>query len=143
MATTYAAKATSGQNTIPPTVMSAAFARGKVRAYTDTITFAAQADGDDIVLFGSKIPKGSVFLGGVTTASATAGATATLAVGITGSTGKYRAAATHTSTAPTLFGVHAAHGVASTADEQILVTIAAAALPGSGTLTVTMFFAEE
>lgn len=140
--TTYAARATSGQNTIPPAVMSAAFTRGKVRAYTDTITFASQAD-DDIVLFGSKIPKGSVFLGGVTTASATAGSTATLAIGITGSTGKYRAAATHTSTAPTLFGVHAAHGVASTADEQILVTIAAAALPSSGTLTVTMFFAEE
>lgn len=143
MPTTFAARATSGQNTIPPATMSAAFNRGKVRVYTDTITFASQADGDDIVLFGSRVPKGSVFLGGMTTASATAGSTATLAIGITGATGKYRAAATHTTTAPTLFGVHAAHGVASTADEQILVTIAAAALPSSGTLTVTMYFAEE
>jgi hypothetical protein len=143
MSFSFAARATDGQNTIPPAVMSAAFTRGKVRAYTDTITFASQADGSTVVLFGSRVPKGSVFLGGVTSASATAGATATLAIGISGATGKYRAAAVHTSTAPTLFGVHAAHGVASTADEQVTVTVAAAALPASGTLTVTMFFAEE
>lgn len=143
MSTTFAARATDGQNTVPPVITSAAFTRGKVRAYTDTITFAEQAEGSTIVLFGQRIPKGSVFLGAVTTASATAGGTATLAFGIAGATGKYRAAAVHTTTAPTLFGVHAAHGAATTIDEQVAVTTAAAALPASGTLTVTMLFAEE
>jgi hypothetical protein len=58
----------------------------------------------------------------------------TLAVGIAGTTGKYRAAATVTASvsAPVLLGT----SVTLPANEPILVTIAAATMPASGTVTI-------
>jgi hypothetical protein len=58
----------------------------------------------------------------------------TLAVGIAGTTGKYRAAATVTASisAPVLLGT----SVTLPANEPILVTIAAATRPASGTVTI-------
>ena len=76
---------------------------------------------------------------GVTQASATLGSSATVAIGITGATGKYRAAATHTSTAPVVFGLQAA-SVTLAAGEEIFITIASAALPSSGTFVVDLYF---
>lgn len=66
-------------------------------------------------------------------ASATLGSS-TLAVGIGGTTGKYRAGAvlTANASAPVLLGT----SVALTADEAILVTIGAASLPASGWVEV-------
>ena len=88
-----------------------------------------------------KVPAGSVFAFGMINASATFGGTATIAIGIAGATGKYRAAATHTATVPTLFGLYsAADDSALAAEETILLTIAAAALPGSGSAVVDMYF---
>ena len=69
------------------------------------------------------------------------GGTATVAIGISGATGKYRTAAIFTAAAPTLFGNStAADDDALTAEETVLLTIAAASLPGSGTAYVDLYF---
>lgn len=111
--------------------------QGKYLPIKATVTYGGQASGDIINLV--KAPAGYVFDHGYHTADTSSGS-ATLAYGITGSTGKYRAAATFTATdTPTLFGVVA--GMAELdADETIIATIAAHALPAAGTLIVTFVF---
>lgn len=139
MATTTYSTDGAGYGTTPPTKVNGGLIGGRLRRYRASIAFAAQASGDDIVLF--KVPAGSVFAFGMINASATFGGTATIAIGIAGATGKYRAAATHTATVPTLFGLYsAADDSALAAEETILLTIAAAALPGSGSAVVDMYF---
>jgi len=72
----------------------------------------------------------------------TLGASATVAIGITGTTGKYRAAAVKTSVVPEVFGPSA--GMATlAADEEIFITIGAASLPSSGTLVVDLYFSNS
>jgi hypothetical protein len=101
-------------------------------------------------------PKGIVPLGGYIWASADQGASATFAVGITGTTGKYLAATVlhsamvggpsggfsfSTANGLFLFGDTNAAGMQHarlTADETILVTIASAS-PAAGSLFLTMF----
>ena len=108
---------------------------GRVRAHTEIITMASQATSNTIPL--AKVDKGQAFLLGVHHASATLGSS-TVAVGITGSTAKYKAAGTFTSTdTPTLWGKTATIGVKLTAAELVILTIGAAALPSSGTYVVT------
>jgi len=64
-----------------------------------------------------------------------------VAIGIAGATGKYRAGAVFTAAAPTLFGVStAADDDALTAEETVLLTVGVAALPGSGTGYVDLYF---
>lgn len=138
MATTYSTDG-AGYGTTPPTKVNGGLVGGRLRRYRASITFAAQASGDDIVLF--KVPAGSVFAFGMINASATFGASATIAIGISGNTGKYRTAATHTATVPTLFGLYtAADDSATTAEETVLLTVGTAALPGSGSAVVDMYF---
>ena len=73
--------------------------------------------------------------------SASAGGTATLAFGISGSTGKYRAAATLTTTDSWVsVGLNAAMGVELAAAEQIIMTVGAAALPSSGRMVVLFVY---
>jgi hypothetical protein len=123
---------------------------GRMRRYRAVVTLASQAAGT--VDLGMRIPPGHVFAFGVLTGDTSLGSS-TVAIGITGATGKYRAAATHTATVPTLFGVTAA--VAATThtssevgssplgegtNEDIIATVAAAALPASGTLVIDMYF---
>lgn len=129
---------------------------GRLRRFRGIVTLASQAAGT--VSFtnpsgGIRIPPGHTFAYGVLNSSVSLGTT-TLAIGISGSTGKYRAAATFTATdTPTMFGVNAA--VASTSetsgtigsapkgtgtDEDIVLTTAVAALPASGTLVVDLYF---
>ena len=108
----------------------------RVRLRRATITMAAQATNDTIVLCDGK--RGEVFAYGVINVSATAGSS-TIEIGTSADTDKYRAAATKTSTAPELFGI-AGSQVAITADEKIIATIKAAALPASGTLVIDMYF---
>lgn len=97
-----------------------------------TFTMAAQTTSD--TLEGIKLPKGFRAVRWGLVPSATLGST-TLALGITGTTGKYRAAATVTAlvsgdvvTAPPAAGL--------AADEDVLVTIAAATMPAAGTVAV-------
>lgn len=130
---------------------------GRLRRFRGIVTMASQAQGT--VSFTNptslRIPPGHTFAFGVLTTTTSLGSS-TLAIGISGSTGKYRAGATFTSTnTPTLFGVAAA--VASTTetgssvgaspkvasagtDEDILLTVGAADLPSSGTLVVDLYF---
>lgn len=138
MATTYANEV-AGFGTTPNTKPDGGIHGGRLRRFRASFTMAAQASGDDIVL--AKIPAGYRFAFGILNASATMGATATVAIGISGATGKYRTAAVFTAAAPTLFGVNtAADDDALTAEETVLLTIAAAALPGSGTAYVDLYF---
>lgn len=138
MAVLYAANATAAFNTNPPTKNGPEVGGGRLRVMTDTITYAAQTTSDTIVLFGKKLPVGATVLGGQITTSVTTG-TSTVALGITGSTTKYTAATAYTAVnIPTNFGSAAALNVPLTAPEQLFLTIAAASLPASGTLVVSV-----
>lgn len=137
MTQTYAAEV-SGLYDVPATKPSGAVVGGRLRRFRATITLASQADGDTVVL--AKVPAGHTFAYGVINASATLGSS-TVAIGIAGTAGKYRAAAAFTAAAPTLFGVAAAEaGAALTAEEVVILTNTTAALPSSGTLVVDLYF---
>lgn len=142
MATSYGTEMTKLRNTTPPEKPDAGAVSGKLRVFSESFTMAAQQVGDIIEL--AKLPKGARVLFGVLNASATLGATATLAIGIAASAGKYRAAAVHTAAnAPTLFGVQAGVGVKLAAEEIVIGTVGAAALPGAGTVNVMMVYTIE
>ena len=110
----------------------------KLKRYRASITLATQDIASTIQL--CRIPAGESFAFGIMNASATLGS-ATIAIGITGTTGKYFAAATFTGAAATLFAAPVADEVAAayTAEEDVFLTIAAAALPGSGTLVIDIY----
>ena len=106
-----------------------------------TFTYASQTTSDTLVV--GNLPAGATFAFGVLTASASSGST-TLAIGITGTTGKYRAAAAFTTTdTPTMFGLTAQVGAtdpALSAEENVFITLAAATAPSSGTLVVDLYY---
>lgn len=115
------------------------FVDGTVRCFAETITFASQASGDTIEI--ARLPKGAVPLYGVLSTDTSTG-TATVSIGISGTAAKYKAAAAHTTTdTPALFGKTAAMNVALTAEETVIATIGTAALPASGTMLITFFYA--
>lgn len=121
---------------------SATVYQGRLKRMRATFTLGSTAvTTSDTLVIGS-LPAGATFAYGIINASATMGASATLAIGNSSSTGKYRAAATFTAAAPTLFGDYAAQGASSalSAEEQVIVTIAAASLPTSGTLVIDIFY---
>jgi len=115
--------------------------QAKLKRLRASFTLNSQATSDTLVV--GNLPPGATFAYGVINASATLGSS-TVAIGITGTTGKYRAAATFTTAdTPTLFGiatVQAAADPALTAEENVFITIASAALPASGTLVVELFY---
>ena len=138
MPRTYATEV-AGFGTSPETKPDGGIHGGRLRRFRASFTMAAQASGDDIVL--ARVPAGYRFAFGIINASATMGASATVAIGVAGATGKYRAAAVFTAAAPTMFGVStAADDDALTAEETVLLTIAVAALPGSGTAYVDLYY---
>ena len=112
--------------------------RARPRVQTEVITMAAQATSNTIPV--ATADTGWSFLFGIISTTATL-ASATIAIGITGSTAKYKAAAVFTATdTPTFFGKAAVIGVKLTAPETLIITIAAAALPVAGTLVVSTFW---
>jgi len=126
---------------VPPySIPSSALVTGKQRCTTEIFTMAAQASGSILVL--GKLPAGAVFKGVRITASASAGATATIAIGIAGSTAKYKAAAVFTAVdTPTLYGKASAMAQGPlAAEETVIATIAADALAAAGTLVFELFF---
>lgn len=138
MANTYAPEV-AGLGTVPTTQAQGGVQGGRLRRFRATVPFAAQASGDTITL--ATIPAGYTFAFGMINASATFGASATVAIGPAGTTGKYRTAATHTATVPTLFGNYtASDDVPLAAAEVVLMTVAVAALPGSGSAVVDLYF---
>ena len=139
MAQTYANEV-SGLYDVPATKPSAGVVGGRVRRFRATFSLASQASGDTIVL--AKIPAGHTFAYGVINGSATFGASATVAIGNAADAEKYRAAATFTAAAPTLFGKIGASDDTgpSTEEEVVLLTVGTAALPSSGTGEVDLYF---
>lgn len=138
MANSYATEV-AGLGTVPETNANGAVQGGRLRRFRATITLASQADGDTVTL--ARVPAGYAFAYGVINASATLGSTATVAIGVAGSAGKYRTAATFTAAAPTLFGnVAAVDDAPLTAAETVILTVGAAALPSSGTCTVDLYY---
>lgn len=88
------------------------------------------------------VPPGSRFIGGELLSSVSLGSS-TIAIGTAATPAKYRNAATFTAAnAPTKFGNASAAGDALAAGEEIILTIAAAALPGAGKLVATLFFVD-
>jgi len=114
---------------------------GRVKRLRATITLATQTTSDILAL--GNLPAGSVFAYGVITSTVSL-STSTVAVGISGTTGKYRTAATFTATdTPTMFGNAAqvaASDAGSTAEEVVIGTIATASLPASGTLIIDLYY---
>lgn len=111
---------------------------GRVRLFREIITLASQPTSNTIVVATPR--KGFAFLFGVHATDTSLGSS-TVAVGITGSTAKYKAAATFTATdTPTVWGKAAAM-TKLTAAETVFITIAAAALPSSGTYVVDTYWA--
>jgi hypothetical protein len=139
MATLYSAEMNGLLNTVPVDLPDGGKVDGNVRVKRATITLASQTTSDTIVI--AKAKAGENFLYGVINNSASLG-TSTVAVGITGNTGKYRAAAVKTSTTPEVFGPVAAMSDLA-ADEEIFITIAVASLPASGTLVVDLYFSNS
>ena len=138
MAVLFSSEMNGLLNTTPVSLPSGGIVDGNVRVKRATITLAAQTTSDTIVI--AKAYEGESFLYGVINASATLGGSATIAIGITGTVGKYRAAAGHTAVSvPTLFGVNAAVATLA-AEEEIFITIAGASLPGAGNLIIDMYF---
>ena len=140
MAQTYSTEL-AGTDSVPSVKPSATAGYGaRLKRFRATVVLAAQAAADTIVL--ADLPAGYTFAYGVLTASATLGATATIAIGTATTPAKYKAAAVFTAVdTPTLFGtaIAGAGQVAAVATERIIATIAAAALPASGTLVVDIY----
>jgi len=111
-----------------------------LKRYRATINLATQTTSDTLLF--ARLNPGETFAYGVLTSTVSLG-TSTLAVGIAGTTGKYRTAATFTATdTPTLFGNAAQVGAADpglSAVESVIGTIAVASLPASGTLIVDIY----
>jgi hypothetical protein len=115
---------------------------GKVRVAAAVFTCASDAAGTYTAPI--RLPRGARVICGFINASATMGASATLAIGIAGATGKYRAAATYTTADTfTLLGLNAALLTPLTAEEQILLTTAVAALPASGRLLIGFLYVQD
>ena len=113
---------------------------GRVKRFRASFTLASQATTDTLQLF--NLPAGATLAYAVITSSVSLGSS-TLALGIAGTTGKYRAAATFTAVdTPTLVGTAATVGAADpalSAEETVIGTIASAALPASGTLVIDFY----
>lgn len=138
MAVLYGTQMAKLHNSTPVQLPAVSDVHGRVRVFNETVTLAIQTTSDTIEI--ARLPKGARVLYGVLNTDTSLG-TSTVAIGITGATGKYRAAATFTATStPTLFGVNAGVGAGTAAEETVIITIAAASLPGSGTLKVMMFY---
>lgn len=115
---------------------------GRLRRIRGTFTLNTQTTSDTLVI--GDLPAGATFAFGVYNGSVSLGGTATLAIGITGTTGKYCAATAFTAAnAPVLFGTVAQMGAsdpALSADERVFATIAGASLPASGTITIDLYY---
>jgi hypothetical protein len=138
--TVFYSQEMTGFGSLPVVKPSAPQYAGDVFVYQATISLASQATTDTIVL--AYIPSGNSFLYGLLSTDTSLGSS-TIAIGITGTTGKYRAAAVFTATnTPTLTGLVANSANAPlAAPETQFITIAVATLPASGILIYQQFWA--
>lgn len=111
---------------------------GTLRVFNEQVTLASQPISDTIEV--AKLPRGAVPLFGIVTSSVSLG-TSTVAIGISGTVAKYRAAATLAATAGEVFGEGGGVGGTLVAEETVIATVGVAALPASGTLRVMFVYA--
>lgn len=140
MAVLYGTSANLVFNTNPPTKVAPSRHGGRLRVLADDVTFATQTTSDTIIIGGGRLPIGAQVQYVTITTDTSTGA-ATLALGITGSVAKYKAAgAVTTVNVPQIFGVTAALLTPITTEEQLFFTIAAASLPASGRMVVAVYY---
>ena len=138
MATQYGAQMGRLRNTLPVDLPMAGDIHGRVRVFNEKVVLASQPTSDVIEV--ARLPKGARVLYGILNSSVSLGSS-TLAVGVAGTPAKYRAAAAFTAVdTPTLFTPAVNAGEALANEEIVILTIAAAALPASGTLRVMFFY---
>jgi len=138
MATQYGVQMARLRTTSPVDLPTAADVHGRVRCFNETVLLNSQRNSESIEV--GRLPKGARLLYGILGTSVSLG-TSTIAVGVTGTPGKYRSAATLTAVdTPALFGVAANIGSALTAEEIVIATIGVADLPASGTMRVQLFY---
>lgn len=129
--------------TPPSNVVSGKVADARIHAFFDSFDMATATVKKSKSLWLGYMPKGVVPLFGLLGTTATLG-TATISVGITGSTAKYRADAVLTATSWELLGVAAGFGTEITAQEEVLITNSATAdLPTSGIVKLLMLWGSE
>jgi hypothetical protein len=121
----------------------------KPHVWTERITLGAQASGVNIPV--ARIPYGSIMLGIVINSTVSLGS-ATLAFGDMNNTARFTAAAVFTAVDTATQKLNATTAgvplttcytylnVASNAYEDVIMTVAAAALPASGTLVVSILY---
>jgi hypothetical protein len=122
--------------------VSADLQGGQARYYEENIDLSliTVTTADTIVV--ADVPAGLKFVTGWLNSSGNLGGTATVAIGITGAAGKYRAAAV-VAAGITQFGVLATiQGAVNASPERIFITVAAANLPTTGTLSVQLLFSK-
>lgn len=113
---------------------------GKKRVNLEIFNFASDVAGAYNV--GAPIPKGARITSIKIMSSVSLGSS-TIALGIAGTAGKYRAAATYTTTdAWTELGAASALMDELAADEQLILTVAAASLPASGRLHLVVEYVD-
>ena len=128
----------AGIDSVPAVKANASAAyNAKVLRFRATVPLAAQQIGDTINL--ARFPAGATFMLGILNSSVTL-STSTIAVGVAGTTGKYLTAQTFTTpNVPVLFATDTEPDEALapyTAEEDVILTVAALALPASGQLVV-------
>jgi hypothetical protein len=138
MAILYGTQMAKLRNTVPVDLPSVADVHGRVRCFNEKIMLVGQVTADTIEV--ARLPKGARVLYGILNATASLG-TSQIAIGISGNTGKYRAAAIFTATdTPTPFGVAANVGEPLLTEEIVFISTTVANLPASGTLRVQLFY---
>jgi hypothetical protein len=126
----------------PPNKVGPHATGGVVRIISETFTYATDAAASYNIT-GGLLPVGARVLDAYFVTSVTTG-TATLALGIAGSTAKYiNAAAVTTANQRTVQVNQAALLTELTAAEQLQLTVAAASLPASGTLRIVVLYVVE
>ena len=136
MATLYGAQMTK-VNAGTPT--DPGFVDGSVRSFLEVVTLAGQATTDTVAV--ARLPKGAVLRGARIMTDTSLG-TSTVAIGIAGATGKYRAAAVFTTTDTwEEVGQAADFHAALSAEEEVFITIGTSDLPASGRLLVQFDYA--
>jgi hypothetical protein len=141
MAVFYSDTMAKLRNTVPQDLPAASEVHGRLRRFKSVVTFATQTTSDTIEV--AKLPKGARVAFILITVDTSTG-TSTVALGIAGSTAKYKAAGAVTTTnVPQIFGVAAALGEALTAEEIVIITIGTASLPGSGRMVIEFFYSVD
>lgn len=138
MATQYGTQMGRLRNSLPVDLPMVGDVHGRVRVFNEKVVLAAQPTADIVEV--ARLPKGARVLYGILSSSISLGAS-TLAIGIAGNPGKYRPGSVFTAVdIPTLFAPAAVAGEALAAEEIVILTIGAAALPATGTLRVMLFY---